>query len=108
MVNSDLPVVMVVTREGSRSLFASMEYRNLREEISRGIPFPEFARILHLEGIVNVRISTDEEGQVRVSESAGSHPRLLGYVTERLKRMVFVAEEARSSHFRLMFRFNLY
>jgi hypothetical protein len=107
-MNPEIPVVMVVARDGSRSMFAAAENSCLREEISRTIPFPEFARNHHLEGVVNVSISTDCDGQVTVSDSTGSHPGLLGYVTDRLNSMVLGAEESKSRHFKLMLKFIMY
>jgi len=107
-MNPDLPVVMVVAREGSRSMFAAAEHSYLREEIRKGIPFPDFARISHLEGVVNVRISTDCEGQITVSDSTGSHPGLMGYVTDCLNSMVLRAEDSKSRDYKLMLKFIMY
>lgn len=89
-------------------MFAAAEHSYLREEISKGIPFPDFARICHLEGVVNVRISTDCDGQVTVSDSTGSHPGLLGYVTDCLNSMVLRAEDSKSRDYKLMLKFTMY
>lgn len=107
-MNNNNPVVMVVGLQGSRSLFAAAEHSLLREEIGRSILYPEFARVFHLEGIVNVDISTDSEGQVSVYNSTGTHPGLLDYVTGKLNSLIVRAEESRQKQFRLMLKFIMY
>ncbi len=107
-MNNPVPLVMVIGLNGSRSMFAATEYLQLREEISRNISYPDFARAFHLEGIVNVGISTDNTGQVTVSESNASHEGLLEYVVSRLKKMIILSEEYRERDYKLMLKFKMY
>ena len=107
-MNDNIPVVMLVGLDGCRSMFAASEHSYLREEISRNILYPDFARDFHLEGFVNVDISTDSVGRVSVSDSTASHPGLLEYVTSRLNRMIVRAEESRELSFKLMLKFIMY
>lgn len=107
-MNNPIPLVMVIGLNGSRSMFAATEYHQLREEISRSISYPDFARAFHLEGIVNVGISTDYKGQVTVSEGNASHAGLLEYVVNCLKKMIILSEEYRGSDYKLMLNFKMY
>jgi hypothetical protein len=102
------PVVMVVGLQGCRSMFAATEHSHLREEISRNIPYPDFARSFHLEGVVNVDFSTDSEGQISVCDSSASHPGLLDYVKNCLNRMILMADESRERQYKLMLKFIMY
>ncbi|MFH1120573.1 MAG: hypothetical protein V1775_12185 [Bacteroidota bacterium] len=107
-MNPDSPVVMVVARDGCRSMFAASEHSLLREEISRRITFPDFARDFYLEGVVNVKISTNNLGQVSVYNSTGTHPGLLRYVIECLNRMTLMADDSKERQYMLMLKFILY
>lgn len=107
-MNCNIPVVMVVGLQGSRSMFAAAEHSLLREEIGRCILYPEFARTFHLEGVVNVDISTDLSGNISVEESSGTHPGLLEYVIARLNGIIVRAEESHEKQFRLMLKFMMY
>jgi hypothetical protein len=107
-MNNPVPLVMVIGLNGSRSMFAATEYHQLREEISRNISYPDFAKAFHLEGIVNVGISTDNTGQVTVSESNASHEGLLEYVVSHLKKMIIGDEEYREREYKLMLKFKMY
>lgn len=99
---------MVVGLQGCRSMFAATEHSHLREEISRNIPYPDFARSFHLEGVVNVDFSTDSEGQISVCDSSASHPGLLDYVKNCLNRMILMADESRERQYKLMLKFIMY
>lgn len=99
---------MVVGLQGSRSMFAATEHSHLREEISRNIPYPDFARAFHLEGVVNVDFSTDSDGQISVYDSSASHPGLLDYVKNCLNRMILLSDESRERQYKLMLKFILY
>jgi len=107
-MKSLIPVVMVVGLQGSRSMFAAAEHSLLREEIGRNILYPEFARAFHLEGVVNVDISTDTTGKVSVNDSTGTHPGLLEYVTDKLIMMIVRDDESREKRFRLILKFIMY
>jgi len=107
-MNNPVPLVMVIGLNGNRSMFAANEYHQLREEINRSISYPDFARAFHLEGIVNVEISTDHTGQVTVSESNASHAGLLEYVVTRLRKMIIGDEEYREREYKLMLKFKMY
>ncbi len=107
-MNNPIPLVMVIGINGSKSMFAATEYHQLREEISRRISYPDFARAFHLEGIVNVGISTDDNGQVTVSESNASHAGLLEYVVTHLKKMIIGDEEYKGREYKLMLKFKMY
>jgi len=108
MNNHNIPLVMVVGLQGSRSMFAASEHSLLREEIGRRILYPEFARAFHLEGFVNVDITTDSIGQVSVYDSKGSHPGLLEYVKNVLSSITIRGEESKEKQFRLMLKFMMY
>lgn len=103
-----IPVVMVVGLSGCRSMFAADEYSGFRDEISRTISYPEFARKNYLEGIVNVDISTDKSGRVLVFESNATHPGLLEYVINQIKRIVLIGTEFSEKQFRLILKFIMY
>ncbi|NTW25263.1 MAG: hypothetical protein HGA37_11215 [Lentimicrobium sp.] len=106
--SSHIPVVMVVGLQGCRSLFAAAEHSIFREVISSNLRYPDFARSFHLEGVVNVDISTDILGNVSVTESTGTHPDLLDYVTDSLNRLIIRHEEVREKQYRLMLKFIMY
>lgn len=107
-MNECFPVVMVVGLQGCRSMFAATEHSHLREEISRHIAYPDFARAFHLEGVVNIYIDTDSNGQVSVSGSTGSHQGLLEYVTKSISELVIPVDESRERQYRLMLKFRMY
>jgi hypothetical protein len=108
LFSSHIPVVMVVGLQGCRSLFAAAEHSIFREAITSSIRYPDFARSFHLEGVVNVDITTDFFGNVSVTDSTGTHPDLLDYVTDNLARLIIVHEDAREKQYRLMLKFIMY
>ena len=107
-MNECFPVVMVVGLQGCRSMFAATEHSHLREEISRHIAYPDFARAFHLEGVVHIDFNAGSDGQVSVSESTGSHQGLLEYVRNRIGELVLPAGESRERQYRLMLKFRMY
>lgn len=106
--SSHIPVVMVVGLQGCRSLFAAAEHSIFREAIISSIRYPDFARSFHLEGVVNVDITTDFLGNVYVTDSTGTHPDLLDYVRESLNRLIIRHEEVSGKQYRLMLKFIMY
>ncbi len=107
-MNECFPVVMVVGLQGCRSMFAATEHSHLREEISRHIAYPDFARAFHLEGVVHIDFNAGSDGQVSVSESTGSHQGLMEYVRNRIGELVLPAGESRERQYRLMLKFRMY
>ncbi|MBL7905503.1 MAG: hypothetical protein JNL22_10825 [Bacteroidales bacterium] len=107
-MNDCFPVVMVVGLQGCSSMFAATEHSHLREEISRRIAYPDFARAFHLEGVVHIDFNTDSDGQVSVSGSTGSHEGLMEYVRNRIGELVLPAGESGERRYRLMLKFRMY
>ncbi len=99
---------MVVGLQGCRSLFAAGEHSIFREAITNSIRYPDFARSFYLEGVVNVDITTDFQGNVSVTDSTGTHPDLLDYVRRSLSQLIIRHEETREMQYRLMLKFIMY
>lgn len=107
-MNMQIPLVMVVSPEGCRSMFAASEYRSFREEISRTIFYPDFARRSYLEGVVNVELMTDDNGNIVVNETNATHAGLLDYVMGRIHSLMVSDHESMGKQFRLMLKFMMY
>jgi hypothetical protein len=107
-MNGYSPVVMVVGPNGCRSMFGAGENAVLREEIIRNISYPDFALKSYLEGIVNMDLSTNESGQVVISGSNATHPGLLDYVSQRIRKIVLREKNMSERQIRLILKFIMY
>jgi len=55
--------------------------------LQKQVKYPEFARQQHLEGVVALTMLFDRDGNVVITDSFGSDPRLENYVHEQLYRL---------------------
>jgi hypothetical protein len=55
--------------------------------LQRQIIYPEFAKQQHIEGVVAVTMLFNSDGNVEITDSFGSDPRLENYVHEQLYRL---------------------
>lgn len=107
-MNDYSPVVMVVNPKGCRSMFGAGENAVLREEIIRNITYPDFALKFYLEGIVNIDLSTNETGQLIISGSNATHPGLLQYVSQQIRKIVLREKILSEKQIRLILKFIMY
>jgi len=103
----NLPIVLVISPDGSRSLFAAHKHSVLREEIGRMLEYPEFARRHYIEGVVNTVFHVETDGSLHVTSCSGNQQALTGYVEQRLATVNLHNHSLQRLCFRLMLYFKL-
>lgn len=100
-------LLIAATSFGSFAAKESTENKNLRELVQKEIPYPEFARDLKLNGIVDINLIMDSDG-VRLLIH-GTEDRLVEYVKDRASAIEDELKETfmqnNKRHYRFTFRY---
>lgn len=107
-MNNTVPVFLVVSLHGCRSVFNADDQRRLCAAMEQYLPYPDFAKTMHIEGIVNMHFSTDNAGNIAVTRTSGNHPALTEYVRGRISMIGMSGAVLKKCFYRMVVNFRLY